>query len=75
MPTTEKTVTQNRPSRTRTTSVNEPATTSAPKDEEMAGEIFLDVLCVKHSGKSAGLTIYKDRLRTNIIGELSLKEF
>ena len=35
----------------------------------------LDVLCVKHSGKPAGLTIYEDSLRTNIIGEFSLKEF
>ena len=34
-----------------------------------------DVLCVKHSGKPAGLTIYEDSLRTNIIGEFSLKEF
>ena len=40
MSTTEKTVTQDRPPRMRTTSVNEPATTSAPKGEEMAGEFF-----------------------------------
>ena len=38
-------------------------------------ECFLDVLCVKYSGKSAGLTIYEDSLHTNIIGEFSLKEF
>jgi hypothetical protein len=37
--------------------------------------VFLDVLCVKYFGKSAGLTIYEDSLRTNIIGEFSLKEF
>ena len=56
---TTETVTQDRPLRMRTTSVNEPATTSAPKGEEMAGEFFLDVLCVRHSGKPGGLTIYE----------------
>ena len=44
-------------------------------DGTTIGECFLDVACVKYSGKSAGLTIYEDSLRTNIIGEFSLKEF
>ena len=44
-------------------------------DGTTIGECFLYVLCVKYSGKSAGLTIYEDSLRTNIIGEFSLKEF
>ena len=36
--------------------------------------MFLNVLCTKYSGTSAGLTIYEDSLRTNII-EFLLKEF
>jgi hypothetical protein len=48
---------------------------SAPTDGKTIGECLLDVLCVKHSSKPGGLTIYEDSLRTNIIGELSLKEF
>ena len=74
MSTTEKPTTKAPPPpRTRTPTVNKPATTSAPKGEETAGECLLDVLCVKHSGKPASVTIYEDSLRTNIIGELSLK--
>ena len=38
-------------------------------------ECFLDILCTKYSGTSAGLTIYEDSLRTNIISEFSLKNF
>ena len=44
-------------------------------DGTTIGECFLDVLCTKYSSTSAGLTIYEDSLRTNIIGEFSLKEF
>ena len=44
-------------------------------DGATVGECFLDVICVKCSGTSAGLTIYEDSLRTNIIGEFSLNEF
>ena len=33
-------------------------------------ECLLDILCVKYSSKSAGMTINEDSLRTNIIGEL-----
>ena len=47
----------------------------AATDGTTIGECFLDVLCTKYSGTSAGLTIYEDSLRTNIIGEFSLKEF
>ena len=38
-------------------------------DGTTIGECFLDVLCTKYSGMSAGMTIYEDSLRTNIIGE------
>ena len=48
---------------------------SAPTDGTTIGECLLDVLCVKHSSKPGGLTIYEDSLHTNIIGELSLEEF
>ena len=81
MSTNEDSMDQDHPPRTRATSVSELmrnlSTTSpgAPMDGTTIGECYLDVLCVKYSGKSAGLTIYEDSLRTNIIGEFSLKEF
>ena len=49
--------------------------TGAATDGTTFGECFLDVVCTKYSGTSAGLTIYEDSLRTNIIGEFSLKDF
>ena len=48
---------------------------SAATDGATFGECLLDVLCVKYSGTSAGLTIYEDSLSTNIIGEFSLNDF
>ena len=66
--------------RTRSTSISElmrnlsMTSLGAPMDGTTIGECFLDVLCTKYSGKSAGLTIYEDSLSTNI-GEFSLKEF
>ena len=47
----------------------------AATDGATVGECLLDILCVKYSGTSAGLTIYEDSLRTNIIGEFSLNDF
>ena len=84
MSTTDDSIDQDTPHtpRMHTTSVNElmrnlltTTSPSAPTDGTTIGECFLDVLCVQYSGKSAGLTIYEDSLRTNIIGEFSLKEF
>ena len=48
---------------------------STVTDGTTIGECFLDILCTKYSGMSAGMTIYEDSLHTNIIGEFSLKEF
>ena len=45
-----------------------------PQTEPLLVSVFY-VLCTKYSGVSAGMTIYEDSLRTNIIGEFSLKEF
>ena len=81
MSTSEDSIDQDHPPRTRTTSVSElmrnltTTNPSTPMDGTTIGECFLDVLCVNYSGKSAGLSIYEDSLRTNIIGEFSLKEF
>ena len=47
----------------------------AATDGATVGECLLDVLCVKYSGTLAGLTIYEDSLRKNIIGEFSLNDF
>ena len=46
---------------------------SAPTEEPTIGESLLDVICVKHSSKPGNITLYEDRLRTNIIWELSLE--
>ena len=48
---------------------------SAPTEGPTIGESLLDVICVKHSSKPGNITLYEDRLRTNIIGELSLKYY
>ena len=83
MSTSDDSIDMDQPPRMRSTSVSEmmmklsTSTTSpsGPTDGTTIVECLLDVLCVKHSSKPGGLTIYKDSLRTNIIGELSLKEF
>ena len=81
MSTTDGSIDLDPPHRMRSTSVSElmrkltTTSPSNPTDGTTIGECFLDVLCVKHSGKPAGLTVYEDSLRTNIIGEFSLKEF
>ena len=48
---------------------------SAATNGVTVGECLLDMLCVKYSGISAGLTIYEDSLYTNIISEFSLNDF
>ena len=47
----------------------------AATDGATIGDCLSDILCVKYSSKSAGMTIYEDSLRTNIIGEFSLNDF
>ena len=47
----------------------------AATDGATIGECLLDILCIKYSGKSAGMTIYEDSLRTNIISEFLLNDF
>ena len=48
---------------------------SSPIEGPTVGESLLDLICVNHSSKPGNITLYEDRLRTNIIGELSLKHY
>lgn len=48
---------------------------SSPTEGPTVGESLLDLICVNHSSKPGNITLYEDRLRTNIIGELSLKYY
>ena len=50
-------------------------TTSSPIEGPTVGKSLLDLICVNHSSKPGAITIYEDRLHTNIIGELGLKQF
>ena len=49
--------------------------TSSPIEGPTFGKSLLDLICVNHSSKPGAITLYEDRLRTNIIGELGLKQF
>ena len=48
---------------------------SSPTEGPTIGGSLLDVICVNHSSKPGNITLYEDRLRTNIIGEQSLKYY
>jgi hypothetical protein len=48
---------------------------SSPTEGTTIGESLLDVICVNHSSKPGNITLYEDRLHTNIIRELSLKYY
>ena len=48
---------------------------SSPIEGPTVGKSLSDLICVNHSSKPGAITLYEDRLRTNIIGELGLKQF
>ena len=48
---------------------------NAPTEEPSIGESLLDAICIEHSSKPGNITLYEDRLRNNIIGELSLEYY
>ena len=49
--------------------------TSSPIEGPTVGKSLLDLICINHSSKPGAITLYEDRSRTNIIGELGLKQF